>query len=92
MQTSWSPIALCSSAATTDESTPPEAADHLAVADLLADAADGCSTKLPIVQVPEQLADLVEEVVEDLLAARRVRDLGVELHAVERPRLVRAAA
>ena len=44
-----------------------------------------CSTKLPIVHVPAAVADLVEEVLEDLLAARRVGDLGVELHAVERP-------
>ena len=40
--------------------------------------------KLPIVQVPVQLADFVEEVLEDLLAAGRVGDFGVELHAVER--------
>ena len=29
--------------------------------------------------------DLVEEVLQDVLAVRRVHDLGVELHAVERP-------
>ena len=34
------------------------------------------------------MADLVEEILEELLAARRVRDLGMELHAVERAGLV----
>ena len=40
-QVSWSPIALCSSAATTEESTPPDKPeDHLVRADLRAHARD----------------------------------------------------
>ena len=66
-----------------------EAADHLAIARPARESvAMACSTKLPIVQSPGAFADFVEEVLEDLLAARRVGDLGMKLHAVKRPRRV----
>ena len=65
-----------------------EAADHPAAADLIADA-QGC-------RLPERghrpvamaAGDPANEVLEQGLAARRVRDFGVELHAVDAPGVV----
>ena len=89
MQTSWSPIALCSSAATTEESTPPERPQMtLPLPTCSRTRRDGLLDEVAHRPGAGALADLVEEVLEDLLAARRVGDFGVELHAVERPGLV----
>ena len=46
------------------------------------------STKFPIVQLPGAFADFVQEILENLLAPRRVRHLRMKLHAIKRPRRV----
>ena len=86
-QVSWSPIALCTRAAATAESTPPDRPQITrSVADLApGSASTGCSMIDVIVQVGRAAAHVVEEVLEDLLAVRRVHHLGVELHAVDPP-------
>jgi hypothetical protein len=65
-----------------------QAADHLGLADLVAHGGDGLLDEVPHRPGARALADLVEEVLEELLAAGRVSDFGVELHAVERAGLV----
>ena len=69
-----------------------QAADDFGVADLLAHPADGVFDKPAHRPETRALADFVEEVLEELLAARRVRHFGVKLHAIERPVLCLAAA
>jgi hypothetical protein len=56
-------------------------ADDVTVADLLADALDGVLDERAGCPGRFAAADAEGEVREDLIAARRVRDLGVELHA-----------
>ena len=65
-----------------------QAADRPAVTDLHADRLDRLGHEVP--RRPRRLgaADPEQEVLDDLGAARRVRDLRMELHAKERPRLV----
>ena len=86
---SWSPTALWTSSAATAESTPPESAhrtrsraDRRANArDLLLDHGGGRPGG-------RRAGDLVEEVLQDLLAVRRVHDLRMELDAVELARAI----
>ena len=81
---SWSPIARCTSSAATDESTPPrQAADDLAVADLLADARDLLLDDRGRRPRHVAAADVAQEALEDVLPVGRVDDLGVELDAVD---------
>src|SRR3954463_13756118 len=61
-----------------------KSADHLAGTDLLAESLDRFLYERAHRPGAGALADFVEEVVEDLLAAWGVRDFGVKLHAVER--------
>ena len=89
-QTSWSPIARCSSAATTDESTPPDSPSSTrSRAHLLAHARDGIGDD--VARLPARLAgaDLAHEALDQPRTLQRVRDLGVELHGVVTARLVR---
>src|SRR5690606_15744844 len=58
-----------------------ESADHGAVADLRAYALDRLVDEGAGRPVGRAAADAEQEVGDDLVAARRVRDLGVELHA-----------
>ena len=81
---SWSPTALCTSSAATAQSTPPERrAEHPLAADLRADALDLLLDHRGGRPGRRRAGDLVEEVLQHLLAVRRVHDLGVELDAVE---------
>ena len=81
---SWGPMALCTRAAATAESTPPDSPQMARPRadlgphglDLLLDD----RRHRPRRPAP---AGVVEEALEQLLAVRRVDDLGVELHAVE---------
>ena len=76
-----------SSAAATDESTPPESPQIDAAVRrpgaAIARRPPRRRTR-PCVQSARHAADAEQEVAQDLAAARRVRDLGVELHAVDR--------
>ena len=62
-----------------------QSADHLRVADELADLLDLARRRTrPASNSASRLADVEQEVRDDLAAARRVRDFGMELHAVDR--------
>ena len=90
MHVSWWPTARCTSAAATDESTPPDSAQmHPAVADLRRGCAATCSSMTDdIVHVGGHAGPLVEEAAQHAHAVGRVDDLGVELHAVDAPGVV----
>src|SRR5438552_16589323 len=62
-----------------------ETADHPRFSDLLANVLHGLLDEVAHRPASRAFADLVKEVAEDLLAARRVRHLGMKLHAVEWP-------
>ena len=62
--------------------------DALVGADQLADPGDLGLDEVARRPVGRAAADLEEEVGEDLAAARRVRHLGMELHAEDRPLVV----
>ena len=63
-----------------------EPADHPLIGpDQLADPGDLGLHEMPGRPVRGDAADLEQEVVEDLAAPRRVRHLGMELHAEQRP-------
>ena len=80
---SRSPTARCTSRAATDESTPPDSpADHAPITDLGADRRDLLVDDRGGLQ-SRAAAHVLEEGGEDLLAVRRVHDLGVELDAVQ---------
>ena len=83
---SWSPIARCTSAAVTAESTPPESAHSTrsrpTVARTDVDRLVDEGAHRPARLEP---GELEEEVLEDALPLGRVGDLGVELHGVEAP-------
>ena len=87
MQVSRSPTARCTSTAATEESTPPESPQITRLVGPTSSRirATSVSTKCPGVQSGAAAADLEQEVVEDLAAPRRVRHLGMELDAEERP-------
>ena len=86
---SWSPTARCTSSAATDESTPPERPQiDAAVADLRADARDLLLDDRRRAPAAVGAADVLEERRQDLLAERRVDDLGVELDRVDAARRV----
>ena len=96
-QVSWSPTALWTSSAATAESTPPESAQMTrSRADLRADALDLLLDHGGGRPRRRRAGDVVEEVLQQLLAVRRVHDLRVELDAVEaalrRPRRRRSAS
>ena len=83
-------MARCRSAATTDESTPPDRPSRTrSRPDLLAHARDGIVDD--VAGVPERIAaaDVAHEPPEDRRARARVGDFGVELDAVVAPRVVR---
>ena len=65
-----------------------KAADHPAVADLLADLGDLGGAELGHRPVAGEAADVADEIGEQLAAVGRVDDLGVEHQAVEAPLLV----
>ena len=81
-QVSWSPMARCTRAAATAESTPPDSPqiDEL-VADLLADRVDLLVDDVAHRPGRTAAGDLEQEVLEHLLAVLGVHHLGVELHA-----------
>jgi hypothetical protein len=84
MQTSWSPMAWWSSEAVTEESTPPLRPQMtLASPTCLRTASTVSATKVAHLPVAGAAADVVEEVLQDILALGRVADLRVELDAVE---------
>ena len=62
---------------------PGQAAHHALASHLLADAFDGVFDDGDRRPRRGDIADLVEKVLEDVLAVRRVLDLGMELHAVQ---------
>ena len=85
MHESCGPMAWASSAATTDESTPPESPQitrplptRRRIASIVSRA------KSPSFHVPVQRQTALQEVAQDLRALRRVRHLGMELQAVDR--------
>ena len=83
-QVSWSPTALWTSSAATAESTPPESAQSTRSSPTCARIRSTCSSITAAgVQVGPRAGDAVEEVLQHLLAVRRVHDLRVELDAVE---------
>ena len=61
-------------------------ADHSALAHAIADGLDRLAGEVADLPRARALADRLEEVAQDLLAQRRVRDLGMELQAVDRQR------
>ena len=95
-QVSWSPTARCTSAAATAESTPPDSPQITRLSptcarierDLLVD-------DVRLGPGRPQPGDVVQEVLQDLLAVLGVQHLGVELHAGQparrRPRTPRPA-
>ena len=94
MQVSRSPIARWISAAATLESTPPERPQitRPSLPTWARIRATASSTNDAIDQSPAAPHDAEQPVAEQLGAARRVHDLGVELHAVDLARGVREAA
>ena len=84
-QVSWSPMALCTRAAATAESTPPDSAHSTRrVADLGPHRLPPADSMIEVwVHDGRAAADVEEEALEQLLAALGVDDLGVELHAVD---------
>ncbi len=92
MQVSRSPTARWTSAAATAESTPPDSAQMTSPSEPVSRAwastrsrmsATVVSMKLPAVQVGATPGDADHEVAQDVAAARRVDDLGMELDAVQ---------
>ena len=90
MQVSRSPMALSSSLAATDESTPPDRPRMTRPRSptCLRMWTSASSAKLAIVQIGDSLQTRKRKFDEQLAAARRVRHLGVELDAVDAPLLV----
>ena len=89
MQVSCSPIASCSSTAVTEESTPPDSPQTTpAGAHPLADARDRLAAERRHRPVAAAAGDLVGEAAQQRGAVRRVHHLGVELQAIEAPRVV----
>ena len=81
---SWSPIALCTSAAATAESTPPDSPQITRSLPTCARISATACSMIDDVRPRRPAARRVEqERLQDLLAALGVRDLGVELHAVD---------
>ena len=94
MQVSRSPTARWTSAAATAESTPPDSAQMTWPSEPVARACASTrsrisatveSMKFAGVQAGATPRDADDEVAQDVLAARRVDDLGVELDAVQVP-------
>ena len=88
MQVSRSPTARCTSTAATDESTPPESPQMTRRSGPTASRmrAISVSTKCPGVQSAVQPQTSNRKLLRISPPARRVRHLGVELHAEQRPR------
>ena len=88
-QVSWSPMARCSSAATTEESTPPDRPRMTSsLAHLLTHPGDRLGHVVRHVPVAAAAADVAHEAGDDVAALEGVRDLGVKLDAIEAARLV----
>ena len=86
MHATCGPTALSSSAAVTDESTPPDRPQMTrSVADALPQFRHGLLEERADLPQALAAADVVEEIVQDAAAVRRVADLGMELQAVDRP-------
>ena len=82
-------MALCSSAATTDESTPPDSpSSTLPVPTCARTRSMASSMMLPTRHAIRAPADVPHETLQQLRALLRVRDFRMELHAVEAPLLV----
>lgn len=82
-QVSWSPMALCTRAAATAESTPPDRPQITQqVADLLADLRDLILDDAGGIPVVAEPCALVQEGLDELLAHRGVLDFRI-LHAVQ---------
>ena len=82
MQVSWLPMALCSSAAATLESTPAaQAQDDLLLAHLGADCLDRLVDVIAHRPVLAAAADVVDEIGDDLPAVGRVHHFGMKLQA-----------
>jgi hypothetical protein len=82
-------MARCSSAATTDESTPPDRPSRTSSSPTcVAHRGDGVVDDVATASTVAAAADLVAEALDDALALLGVRDLRMELHAVEAARLV----
>ena len=86
MQVSWSPMALCSSAATTDESTPPlRPSTTFSSPTCRRTRAHVSSMNDPIVQSIGAVTNVEDEILQDLFAARRVRHFRMKLQPVKLP-------
>ena len=94
MQVSRSPTARWTSAAATEESTPPDkAADHpRGRADPRLNPGDFLLDEVPRRPVGRAATDAEEEIADDLAAPRGVRHLRVELHGMDRAGLVLQSA
>ena len=83
------PMAWANSAATTEESTPPDRPQITRpLAHAAANALDGLAGEIAQLPRAVAMADRRQEVAQDLRAQRRVRHLGMELQAVDRQRAV----
>ena len=65
-----------------------QGAEHLAVADLLAQGLDGVLYEGVHLPVTGAVADIIDEVMQNFRAVLGVQDLGVELHGVEAAGLI----
>ncbi len=84
-QVSWSPTALYTSSAATAESTPPESAHRTRSEPTCLRMRSTCSSITAAgVHAGRRAGDLVQEVLQHVHPVRRVYDLGMELHAVQR--------
>ena len=82
------PIALCTSAAATAESTPPESPQRARPSPTCARIAAVAVSMIDEVVQSASAAHVDQEALEQPLAALGVRDLRVELHPVEAPAAV----
>ena len=89
MQVSWLPMALCTSTAATEESTPPESPQITCPLPTFSRiAATVVSMKCAGVQSPARAADVEDEILEQLRPERRVVHLGMKLHGPDAALLV----
>ena len=80
MHVSWSPIALCSSAATTEESTPPlRPSTTFSSPTCRPHARAGFVNERAHRPIHGAVTNVKDKILKDLLPARRVRDFGMKL-------------